>query len=218
MGETTCSINYLDLQYGFYEHGKLVFFDYDTTYFINKRGLCTAYRVNEYRDVIVTCYKSSNPESISMGNYKNDIEKTYVLNISVDKLHFKTQSIINNQLEGNEVVSVTPETGDVNVMNPEIQQRGNPLQYIVVNNYNNYYTNKSIEYRKKENDNIISVDVSDIDIECLTPNKHFIFTFEDTKIQNEKGGSYRLSFVAFDFTKQGDEFNMVGQAVFKKIK
>ena len=212
------SINYLDSQYGFYEHGKLVFFDFDITYFINKRGMCTAYKLNEYKDVIVTCYKSSNPESISMGNYKNDIEKTYVLNVSIDKLHMRTNSIIANQLEGNELISVSPETGDVNIVSPSVQQRGDKLQRMVVNNFNNIYTNKSMEYRKLENDGIIVIDIADVDIECLTPNKHFIFAFEETKIQIQRGGSYRLAYEAFDFSKEGDEFSIAGQAMFKKIK
>jgi hypothetical protein len=75
-----------------------------------------------------------------------------------------------------------------------------------------------MEHRKLENDSILKLNLHNVDMEALTPNKKFTFLFEDTAIQKQKGGCYRLCNVIYSFDKQGKEYTLAAKAVFKKSK
>lgn len=212
------NINYLEKQYGFYNYGMMLFFDFSTAYCISKRPAATAYRTNEYVDVLIVCNKSANPYSIHPGSYTDDKQKCYILNVSKDNVSMLTDTIISDQLYGNDILVVDPAQGSSNGVNPSVQQWGTASKQVVIDNYSNPYVVKSLEYRKKESDSIIQVNFSDIDIDCLVPNKHFLFSFEDTSVQKDRGGDYRISSAVFDFKKEGLEFSVTGTATFKRPK
>ena len=97
-------------------------------------------------------------------------------------------------------------------------QLGSGTERIVLDDYGNKYTTEAAKHRKNENDFIINVTLSDIDISCLTPNKKFSVLFQTSKINLIRGGDYRISHMAFTFKKIGDIFNVNGGATFKRSK
>ena len=213
------SINYLEKQYGMYYHGLLLFFDFERAYFINKRAECTAWKTGEFKDVIVQSFKTSNPDSLTPGCYRDEENKCYILHVIKDNIDIKTASVVDDQLSGNDMVVVDSADGNVTNVNPSVQQRGDGTTKILVDNYNNPYTKRSLEYRKIENDNVIVVTLTNVDMEALTPNKKYKFIFEETDIQKKNGGEYRLTSTIYDFTKQASSDYLIRCiATFKRIK
>lgn len=208
---------YLEKHYGMYYHGLLLFFDFERAYFINKRGACTAWQSGEYKDVVIESFKTSNPNSMTLGCYKDADNKTYVVHVSRDNLAMTTSSMIDDQLSGNNVFVIDSANGGYINVKPDVQQRGSGTTKILIDNLNNYYTKTAMNYRKMENDSIITLKLQNIDMAALTPNKKFKFIFEDTAIQKTRGGIYRLCGVTYSFIKQGVEFIAQVNAVFKKL-
>lgn len=212
---TIQSLLYLEKQYGFYNHGSLFFYDFDTVYFINKRAECTAYRTGEFKEVIVNVFKAMNPNSKTPGNYKDTKSKTYILHVTRDNINMTTSSIINDQLYGTNVNIINTKNNSTTVVSPKVQSRNNTSTYIS-NNFGNKYLPKMIENTKYEQDNIIDVALTDIDISCFTPNKKYIFSFEEKDVNIKYKGNYRLSNALFSFIKNGEYYTINGAVQFKK--
>lgn len=209
------SITYLEKQYGFYKHGALFFYDFDTTYFINKRAECTAYRTGEFKDVIVQVFKTSNPNAQTQGNYKDNETKTYTLHISRDNTQMLTTSVVADQTQGTNVNILNTRNNSSSTVTPDVQSR-NKTTTTIVDNFDNKYLSEMIKNTKYENDNIINMAVSDVDMTCFAPNKKFILSFEDKEVDVLHKGNYRLNYMLFTFVKNGDYFVTNGQVQFKK--
>jgi len=211
------SINYLEKQYGFYNHGATFFYDFDTLYFINKRAECTAYRTGEYKDVIVQVFKTLNPNSSTPGNFKDTKTKTYSVHVTRDCIRMNTASIINDQIYGTNVNIIDPKNNESTIISPNIQSRNKTNTYIV-NNFGNRFLPNMIENSKYENDNIVTMAVKDVDINCFTPNKKYMLSFEEKEINEKHKGNYRLSYTLFTFYKNGDSYVLDGEFELKRTK
>jgi hypothetical protein len=208
----------LDEVYGFYNHGKLMFFDFDVLYFINKRGNCTAYRKGEYKEVIIRCRKSSDANAKISGGFKDTKKKTYTINTNVDLLNIQSLGMIDDQISGNKIVTISPTDNKMKTTSAKTSIRGKDKEIIMVDQYNNTFTTKEITHRKMENDSIISMTSKNIDISVMTPNKKFTFKFDEISTQKKIGGTYRLCKFACEFEKTGEGFAVNSVSLFKKIK
>ena len=209
------SISYLEKYFGFYKHGSLFFYDFNTTFFINKRAECTAYRTGEYTNVIISVFKSLSANAKTPGNFKNNKTKSYVLYATRDSIEMVTSSVIDDQLYGTNINIIDTKNNTKTNIHPNIQARNHNSNYIT-NNYNNEYLADMLSNTKYENDNIINIALTDVDIDCFEPNKKYIMNFEDKEINVTHSGNYRLSYTLFNFIKQGEYFSINGQAQFKK--
>jgi len=209
------SISYLEKYFGFYKHGALFFYDFNTTYFINKCAECNAYRSGEYKEVIVTVFKSISANAKTPGNFKDNKTKTYTLYVTRDSIEMVTESVIADQVYGTNINIIDTKANTKTEIHPNIQTRNNNSGYIL-NNYNNKYLADMLTNRKYENDNIINIALTDVDIECFEPNKKYIMNFEEKEINIKHNGKYRLSYSLFTFTKQGEYFAISGNVQFKK--
>ena len=210
-------INYLQNVYGIYKHGILLFFDMNRTYLINKRGDATAYSRDEYTSVYIFCYKSDNENTLAGGCYKDTTRHSYGINISRTNIDMKTTTIIEDQLSSTNVISVDSKSGASVSVNPDVSHRGTATERVVVNRYNNEYIDEELMVRKEEKSSIIETVFFGVDMDILTPNKRFIFAFEDSLVQKRIGGTYRIKKVTFGFEKEGSELSVTARAVFVKI-
>lgn len=209
------AITYLEAHYGFYKHGTLFFYDFTTTYFINKRAECTAYRSGEFKDVIVTVFKAMNPNSKTPGNFKDSKSKTYTLHVTRDSMTMSSASIVADQIAGTNIGVINTKTNASIDVSPNITTRNSNQAYIT-NRFGNKYLPDIIKNNKYENDNIVDISLVDVDINCFEPNKKFILSFEDKSINVKHSGNYRLSYSLFTFIKQGDYYSVNGQIQLKK--
>ncbi len=212
------NIQYLEEQYGFYNYGGLFFFDFDKVYFIDKQPEATAYQTMEYTMVKINIFNTNNVSSITTGSFKNDEEKNYTIHVSENSMSTNNLSTVSDQTYGNNLIVVDTKENSINPVSPNTDQLGSGTERVVLNEYSNKYTTEAAKHRKNENNFIINLKLSDVDISCLAPNKKFMFLFENSKINIARGGAYRLSHMAFTFKRIGNVFNIVGSATFKKSK
>jgi len=207
---------YLEQQYGFYNKGSLIFFDVDASYIIDRNPTCTAYRRDEFRQTIFTIKDPTNAHSFNPGSLINEKEKRFFINVTPGSINMYNDSIINDQIDGNNLITINPYSGTVKTINSNAIQRGGGSYKILVNRYNNNFINEAEAHRRRENGNVVHVSLNDFDIESLSPNKEFIFLFQDTEINKSHSGNYRISKSVVTFGKSGEEFIITGFAEFKK--
>jgi hypothetical protein len=210
------NIEVLNAIYGFYNHGVLLFYDLNTTYFIDKNSMCTAYRVGEYTDVIISVPKSTSTASMVNGSYKDIENGCYIISVQSDLLTINSTSLSSQQLEGSTTIYVSPSNGDVVTFTPDLKYRDKETKQVIVNNFNNKFTEKELYYKKIENDCIVSFPFKDIDIDILSPNKRFKLDFEDSTMQKNRGGNYRVFSLTCIFTKRDSDFSVQGTCTIKR--
>jgi len=211
------NLRYLENAYGFYDTEALIFFDTDCNYIIDSSPSCTAWRPNEYKQTVFTIRESTNPDVFSPGCVADDKNKNYFINIIPNSIHMFNESVIADQLDGNNLLIINPSTGQVENIKSNTIQRGQGTYKLLINNYNNKYSNTALKNKKSEDSNIISVAISDFDIDALTPNKEFLFVFENSAINKKYNGSYRISRTNIIFAKQGEDFVISSSCEFKKF-
>lgn len=210
------TLQYLDNQYGFHKLGTLLFFDIDRTYLIDKNVKCTAWELNEYQRTTFHIKKTTNPDSLSPGSYDDTDSKTYFINVNPSSISIDNSSVTQDQIDGNRLIIVNPSTGEARTIESSAIQRGDGISKVLVNRYNNEYRDNAEVLKRQENSKVIQVTLGDYDIDSLSPNKEFMFTFEDSSINNNIGGNYRISYTALSLVSQGTDLVASGTALFKK--
>ena len=208
---------YLNQQYGFYTKGALIFFDLMAMYIIDCNSKCTAFQKEEYKRTIFTIKELTDPNIFTPGSFVSDIEKENYINITPDNINIYSNSVVADQIIGNNFIIIDPKQGSVQNIKPETVQRGVGTYQVLVNNYGNEYSNNDVKNRKIENNTVININISDFDMEAVTPNKEFVFIFDNSKINSTYSGSYRLTKRVIQFKLEGTEFIMSGVCEFKKI-
>lgn len=210
------NILYMNNQYGFYEKGMLLFFDMDCVYLIDKSKSCTAWRPLEYRKTVFHIRNSTDTNAQTAGTFIDDQQMSYYINMPYTSINMMNASILNDQFEGNHRLIINPYEGTSQTVSASTVQRGDGTYKVLVNRYNNPFNISAEQVRIDQEGEIISVGLSNHDIQSLTPNKEFRFTFDDTLINREYGGNYRIAQTMSVFSKEGDYFTVKGTAVFKK--
>ena len=126
-----------------------------------------------------------------------------------------TSSIVNDQIFGTNINIIDTKNDSSTTVTPNVQSRNKTSAYIV-NNFRNRLLSNMIENAKYENDNIMTLSLTDVDISCFTPNKQFIVSFEEKEINVKHKGNYRLSYSLFSFIKNGDFYTMNSEVRIKK--
>ena len=184
VGITTCSKTSL-LSIGIYKKGATLFYDFDRAYLIDKNSSCTCWEDQEFKQTVITIPKSMNDISFYPGCYVNDEEKKYEINVTPDLVSITSDTIINEQIEGNNITVVNKNTGEVDKIETDLEQHGDGTYNILQNNYNNKYSTEILTTRLSEKSKVVTITLGDIDIDALTPNKEFMLIFEDAKVEKK---------------------------------
>lgn len=218
---TLSNIGKLNKEYGFYKNGLTVFFDITRTYFIDKRGNTTVYARQEYTDVMVYVYKSSNSNTMSGGYEKNNKTRTYYMNIVVSSINMKANGPILNEISGIDKYIVDSMNDEVIEVSPDIEHRGKRVSTIVdknnVFNGTNEYIANELDARIREQNSIFEASFTGIDIDIFTPNKRFTFVFEDSEIHKRVGGTYRIAKIISTMAPKGQSLVATASCVFYRI-
>lgn len=207
---------YLEQQYGFYKNGSTIFFDVDRTYIIDKTPKSTAWTEGEFILTLFTIQESANVSNFVSGSYVDEFTKTYYINITSGGISLFNESVIADQTEGNNFISINPAKNDIQTKYSDTVQRGDGTYKILVNRFGNPYVESMRIFKKGESCNIVHISISDFDLDCISPNKTFIFIFENSEINKEYGGNYRIIKSVVNFTKDGEEFKINGDLEFRK--
>ena len=216
------NIKALDETYGLYRYGYLLFFDINRTYLIDKRGENTAYGRNEYTNVHIYVYNAGNTDGMRGGFEKDDVNRTYNINILTTSIVMRTSTTIMNETSGTELIMVDSVNDSVETVSPNIQHRGRTKSVVVdkltLAHSANKFTELEAHERIKETESVFEVSFVGVDIDVLTPNKRFTFIFEDTMNQNKVGGVYRLIKTNMILAPKGSSMNISASCTFLRIR
>jgi hypothetical protein len=208
---------FLEQQFGFFKTKMILFFDFDCIYLIDTSSKCKAWRDEEYKQTVFTVKEYTTPDILSTGCVNDVDEKKTYINIPPKSLSIVNLSVINDQIDGNNLMIINPNDGTVQTIVPETKQRGDGTYKIMVNNIGNEFSNNVAKSIKKENDTVINISINDYDYDSITPNKEFLFIFENQGINANLKGNYKINNATTVFIKQGNYFTIQSNCNFKKI-
>ena len=205
---------YMDVYYGLYRTGSLIYFGLDRTYIIKYTGGCTAYAPNESKVVTITIPRTDNTfKSAVLGQIGNNtfIGDFHTLDISND-------SIPNNYISGNGVQVADSYTGDIDASVGSALNKNTSFLRILENKTENEYLSTMYTKRSESNSIVVRVNLQDIDVSVFTPNKMYKISFEDSSIANQYEGNFFLSYARHSFINTGKAMTVNTELVLKKLE
>lgn len=193
--------------YAFHKKGSIVYFDLTRGYVIEKDPSCTAYEQGENKLTYLVVSTKSAPTNYVGGGYENTEKHYYLLN--AQNLTTDNSSDVKKKISGNNIVTIDKD-GKVTKTNKKATKVSN-----VVIQKEGENTAKAIKRSIKETKNVVSIQMSDIDIMALSPNKQFVLTVEGSRYKNYNG-KYRLKHCSHIFTRDGNYFSVKSVALLTK--
>ena len=127
-----------------------------------------------------------------------------------------SETVITEQLSGNNITVVNKNNGEVEKIDNDLEQHGEGTYNILQNNFNNKFAVEELTTRITEKAKIVRITLGDVDIDALTPNKEFTLIFEESEINAKYGGSYRLGYCRHYFKKSGLEYIVSSDCILYK--
>ena len=217
-GNVIDAINYLNNLKSLYEKGMLLFFDIDTTFLIDKNYKCTAWRKNEVRITHIHVANQQSNDSQMNGYFINkDRKQTHVF-ANTDRVEIRNTNITNNQINGNKVKIIDSKAGSNNNVGGNTTSVNGNHENILTIKEGNKYAASDLKARMEENECICGVTLIGVDTEVVSPNKEILVTYEDSKLQKQYGGNYRIAKTITTLTKDAAELVGEVQVIMKKQK
>lgn len=205
---------YIDIYYGLYETGSLIYFGIDRTYIIKYTGGPTAYGEDEEPTLVITIprtdnsFKSSTLGQVGDSSYLGDFHTIDIAN----------DSIANNYISGNGSQFVDSYTGDVYYSTGNAFNKNTSYLRLLENKTENEYLNTMYTKQSESNSIVVTVNLQDIDISKFTPNKMYKLSFEDTSIAGQYAGNFFLSSAKHTFINTGKAITVNSQLVLKRLE
>ena len=217
-GNAIDAINYLNNLKSLYEKGMLLFFDIDTTYLIDKNYKCTAWRKNEIRITHIHVANQQSNDSQLNGYYENkDRKQTHVF-ANTDRVQVRNTNITSNQLNGNKIKVIDSKAGSTKNVSASTTAVGSTNEQLLTVKAGNKYAVSDLQTRLEENECICGITLIGVDTEVVSPNKEILLTYEDSKLNKQYGGNYRVAKTVTTLTKDAGELVGEVQVVLKKQK
>jgi hypothetical protein len=205
---------YIDIYYGLYETGSLIYFGIDKTYIIKYTGGPTAYESEEESQLVITIprtdnsFKSATLGQVGDSSYLGDF---HTLDISND-------SIANNYIAGNGSQFVDSYTGDVYYSTGNAFNKNTNYLRLLENKTENEYLNTMYTKQSESNSIVVTVNLQDIDVSKFTPNKMYKLSFEDSSIAGQYAGNFFLSYAKHSFINTGKAITVNTQLILKRLE
>jgi len=208
------------LTYGIHTAGTTLFFDYDFIYVLDKALGCTAWINNEIKTVYLTSFPTKGGDNAIMrsGFYANGKERYCVINVVGDNISVQNDAMFQDQLFGGNIAMIDSRTGDVaqRTMNLDVadtspSKKGTINQVLVVDS--GIDMTKTIQTAMEHSQYNFSINVQEVNIRALSPNKDFIFTTDNDKYR-KYCGHYRITSMGATFTKESSLYTSMITATF----
>lgn len=217
-GNVIDAINYLNNLKSLYKKGMTLFFDIDTTYLIDRNYQCTAWRKNEIKITHVhVANKQSNDSQLNGYFINKDRKQTHVF-ANTDRLEVRNTNITSNQINGNKVRIIDSKAGSTQSVGGQTTSVIKNNDHLLTIKDGNAFAASELKVRMEENECICGIALIGVDTEVVSPNKEVLVTFEDSKLQKQYGGNYRISKTITILTKDAEELVGEVQVILKKQK
>ena len=209
----------LTQEYVLHNNGTTIFFDLNTCYILDKTNRCTAFVAGEYKTTYIASINESDPMlGKASGCYSNPKEKYNLCLILGNSIKVSTESMINDQLIGNDVVAIDSTTGEVitsmsGAKNSSALTTSKPNRTIIAPS-GSINTVKALINSNKESSKVVSVGLDYINFKMLDPNKEFIITMDSAKYK-AYSGKYRITKMTSTLKKEGGFYHPSAVCMFK---
>lgn len=197
----------LTQEYVLHNNGTTIFFDLNTCYILERTNKCSAFIPGEYKTTYIASINEADTKlGKSSGCYSNPKEKYNLCLILGNSIKVSTESMINDQLIGNDVVAVDSTTGEVvtsvsGAKNSSALTTSKPNRTIIAP-FGAFNTVKALIKANKESSKVVKVGLDYVNIKMLDPNKEFILMMDSAKYK-AYSGKYRISKMTAALKKDG---------------
>ena len=209
-------LTYLNQIKGFYNKGLLLFFDIDTAYFIDKNSKCSCWRKNEIRITHMHVSNEYDYDSQITGLYTDVDRKSTHVFTSNSKLKIINNNLLNDQLQGNNIVIINNKNNNVENIKENTTQIGTSNKLVLESKEDNKYMISELKQNILENECVIQLAFIGVDIDLFSPNKEFLLTFSDSELNKNYGGNYRIIKTISSLNKDGENLYGAIECIFKK--
>lgn len=217
-GNVIDAINYLNNLKSLYKKGMTLFFDIETTYLIDRNYQCTAWRKNEIKITHIHVANKQSNDSQLNGYFTNkDRKQTHVF-ANTDRLEVRNTNITSNQINGNNVRIIDSKAGSTQSVGGQTTSVIKNNDHLLTIKDGNAFAASELKVRMEENECICGITLIGVDTEVVSPNKEVLVTFEDSNLQKQYGGNYRISKTITILTKDAEELVGEVQVILKKQK
>ena len=207
------AIMYLDIMYGFYRAGSVLFFGLKRSYLLNYKGGCTAYAIGEKKNCTIMVPKQGSNENMQGGSVDTGDSTGYFYNVEYGAIEFSNSSISSDVINGTNALVVNPADGSITTSESDTITSGDSNTAIMENTTANPWLADIYAYQTSSSSEVLSGSISDCDVEGIEPNKNWTVIFEDSSLTQKYNGTYFLTNSILDFTNDegsGDFAIVVG--------
>ena len=201
----------LNKYYGIYENNYLFYMDTNTTYLINKSAVGSILNSKEYGSVNIYLESLSNPAELSTGSYSDNVNRLYILNGMNFVVHDNDSTI--EYYNAGKITSIIngEKTSQTDVFGKFDVERA----FV----FDNKYQRTQIISKIKEDKKYIGIELENIDLNIITPNKEYNVILDESYSQRyDISGKYRLCKSNIIFENIGDnDTDVTIQIGLKKI-
>ena len=196
------AIQYLDIMYGFYSSGSMIYYGLQYSYILNFKGGCTAFPSGDRKEVDFLVPKKSSSEGVQGGSVAKGTEKYYIV-WEYDQMTFSNDTISSDVINGTDAVVINPNDSSIETANSTAITNGASNTIMIENSTANPYLATTHAAQTSACSNIISGSVVDCDLEAFEPYRLYNFVFEDPKVVNKYNGKYMLAQCSYNFVNEG---------------
>ena len=200
--QTIPQLKYLNGFFGFYKEGAQIFFDFDYTYILRNTAKCTAYVKDEIQNVVFCIYDTSYGDTTKIGSKRDIKTKTAYIGLSSVNFTMDDLSKAANEYMGTNATIINVDGSVSNATSGN----GDSYSVLSVTSHNNYIASET-SLRLKELSCVVYLNLQNVDLSLLTPNKTFRIMSTDTNITKKVSGLFRLVSVQVTFIKSGNKYN-----------
>lgn len=198
----------LDSMFGLYKQPHLIFFDIGRTYLVPKTTKIKARIEKEPTKVVLTVKDHVDESSQTGGYYLNNDDNAYEMNINPDDIIVSTASIINDMIDANGRYLMSPNSKKLITVKPDTEQIGSsPTMRMQTLKYTkNEYIASHVKSSLEETSRIVRLMIGSVDSELFKPNSECHLRFQNSAVNKEYGGIYRVKSVILQTMKMVDKY------------
>lgn len=214
------SLEFIDLYYGLYKQGSMIYFGLDYTYIMPYSGKCTVYHKGEITTTNIIIPKSTNVNHKNiLGSLKkrNDKKRNYII-ADCSALNIENQSISNNYIDANSIEAVDSyEASTTSTVSKAVTKTKNFIKFMENKTMNTFYTSMYAALSEGKS-TVVSLRLQDFDITTITPNKEFNLIFEDPMYTKKYNGKYLIAGVNHSLLSEGEYMGVSSTIILRKME
>lgn len=204
--------NYLDESYGLYYGGTTFFCDFNYLYILNKNSTeQDAFVGNDYRRVMITVSSSDKQNSKRIGVADDTQNREYWIYGSSEDMDIISPAKTSDLIQGGNMYVIDSRNGTTTQIANTNDSNG--TYKIMEDRFGNSFNKGQYASDIMETNTKVAITFTEYDIGIFTPNKEYIFNFEETD-RKKFNGTYRLLSEKCTIMKKGGELRATGLYTF----